>query len=132
TNVLAGEASLYFTSPVAAQPLVRAGRLRQVAVTSAKRFAPLPEVPTLAESGYPEIDIVSWWGLLTPANVPREIVARLHAETVKSMNAPETKDRLAKQGVAVMTNTPDAFAQFIRSEIDKWGRMVKASGARLD
>ncbi|MGH8663344.1 MAG: Bug family tripartite tricarboxylate transporter substrate binding protein [Burkholderiales bacterium] len=132
TNVLAGEASLYFTSPVAAQPLVRAGRLRQVAVTSAKRFAPLPEVPTIAESGYPEIDIVSWWGLLTPANVPREIVARLHAETVKSMNAPETKDRLAKQGVAVMTNTPDAFAQFIRSEIDKWGRMVKASGARLD
>ncbi|MPZ42985.1 MAG: tripartite tricarboxylate transporter substrate binding protein [Betaproteobacteria bacterium] len=132
TNVLAGEASLYFTSPVAAQPLVKAGRLRQVAVTSAKRFAPLPEVPTIAESGYPEIDIVSWWGLLTPANVPSEIVARLHAQTVKSMNAPETKDWLAKQGVAVMTNTPDEFAKFIRSEIDKWGRMVKASGARLD
>ena len=132
TNVLAGEASLYFTSPVAAQPLVKAGRLRQVAVTSAKRFAPLPEVPTIAESGYQEIDIVSWWGLLTPANVPREIIARLHAETVKSMNAPETKDRLARQGVAVMTDTPDEFAQFIRSEIEKWGRMVKASGARLD
>jgi tripartite-type tricarboxylate transporter receptor subunit TctC len=132
TNVLAGEASLYFTSPVAAQPLVRAGRLRQIAVTSAKRFAPLPDVPTIAESGYPEIDIVSWWGLLTPANVPHEIVARLHAETVKAMNAPEMKDRLARQGVAVMTDTPEEFAQFIRSELDKWGRMVKASGARLD
>jgi tripartite-type tricarboxylate transporter receptor subunit TctC len=132
TAVLAGEAALYFTSPVAAQPLVKAGRLRQVAVTSAKRFAPLPQVPTIAESGYPEIDIVSWWGLLTPANVPREIVARLHAETAKAMNAPEMKNRLASQGVAVMTNTPEAFAAFIRSEIEKWGRMVKASGARLD
>jgi tripartite-type tricarboxylate transporter receptor subunit TctC len=132
TNVLAGEASLYFTSPVAAQPLVRAGRLRQVAVTSAKRFAPLPEVPTIAESGYPEIDIVSWWGLLTPANVPQEIIARLHAETVKAMNAPQTRDRLARQGVEVMTDTPDEFARFIRLEIEKWGRMVKASGARLD
>jgi tripartite-type tricarboxylate transporter receptor subunit TctC len=132
TNVLGGEAALYFTSPVAAQPLVQAGRLRQIAVTSAKRFPPLPQVPTIAESGYPQIDIVSWWGLLTPAGVPREIIARLHAETVKSLNASETKDRLAKQGVAVMTNTPDEFATFIRSEIDKWGRMVKASGARLD
>jgi tripartite-type tricarboxylate transporter receptor subunit TctC len=131
-NVLAGEASLYFTSPVAAQPLVKAGRLRQVAVTSARRFAPLPEVPTLAESGYPEIDIVSWWGLLTPVNVPQEIIARLHAETVKAMNAPEMKTRLASQGAAVMTNSPDEFAAFIRSEIGKWGRMVKASGARLD
>jgi tripartite-type tricarboxylate transporter receptor subunit TctC len=75
---------------------------------------------------------VSWWGLLTPANVPREIVARLHAETAKAMNAPEMKNRLATQGVAVMTNTPEEFAAFIRSEIEKWGRMVKASGARLD
>jgi tripartite-type tricarboxylate transporter receptor subunit TctC len=132
TNVLAGEASLYFTSPVAAQPLVSAGRLRQVAVTSAKRFPPLPQVPTIAESGYPEIDIVSWWGLLGPAGMPREIVARLHAETAKAMNEPETKTRLASQGVAVMTNTPEEFAAFIASEIEKWGRMVKASGARLD
>ena len=131
-NVLAGEASLYFTSPVAAQPLVNAGRLRQVAVTSAKRFAPLPEVPTIAESGYPEMDIVSWWGLLTPVNVPQEVIARLHAETVKAMNAPEMKARLASQGVAVMTSTPEEFAAFIRAEIAKWGRMVKASGARLD
>lgn len=132
TNVLAGEASLYFTSPVAAQPLVRAGRLRQVAVTSAQRFAPLPQVPTIAESGYPEIDIVSWWGLLGPAGLSREIVARLHAVTAKAMNEPETKTRLAAQGVAVMTNTPEQFAAFITSEIEKWGRMVKSSGARLD
>jgi tripartite-type tricarboxylate transporter receptor subunit TctC len=131
--VLTGEASLYFTSPVAAQPLVKAGRLRQVAVTSAKRFAPLPEVPTIAEAGYRGIDIVSWWGLLGPAGMPREIVARLHGETVKAMNAPETRDRLSAQGASVMTNrSPEEFGSFIRSEIEKWGRMVKASGARLD
>lgn len=131
-DVLAGHASLYFTSPVAAQPLVKAGRLRQIAVTSGTRFAPLPEVPTIAESGYPEIDLVSWWGLLTPAGVPREIITRLHAETVKAMNAPDLKQRLARQGAAVMTNTPEQFAAFIKSEIGKWGKIVKASGAKVD
>ena len=131
-DVLAGNASLYFTSPVSAQALVKAGRLRQIAVTSASRFPPLPDVPTIAESGYPEIDITSWWGLLTPAGVSRDIVTRLHTETVKAMNTSEMKDRLASQGAAVMTNTPEQFAAFISSEIVKWGRIVKASGARLD
>ena len=131
-DVLAGNASLYFTSPVSAQALVKAGRLRQIAVTSASRFPPLPDVPTIAESGYPEIDITSWWGLLTPAGVSRDIVTRLHGETVKAMNTSEMKDRLASQGAAVMTNTPEQFAAFIKSEIGKWGQIVKASGARLD
>jgi tripartite-type tricarboxylate transporter receptor subunit TctC len=131
-DVLAGHASLYFTSPVAAQPLVKAGRLRQIAVTSAQRFPPLPEVPTLAESGYPQIDITSWWGLLTPAGVAQEIIARLHAVTVKALNSPEVTERLSRQGAAVMTNTPDEFAAFIRSEIERWGRMVHAAGARRD
>jgi tripartite-type tricarboxylate transporter receptor subunit TctC len=132
TAILSGQASLYFTSPVAAQPLVKAGRLRQVAVTSARRFGPLPDVPTIAESGYPQVDITSWWGLLAPAGVPRDIVTRLNAATVKAMNEPAMKERLAAQGVAVMTNTAEQFAAFIRAEMDKWGRMVKASGARVD
>ena len=131
-DVLAGHASLYFTSPVSAQALVQSGRLRQIAVTSAKRFPPLPDVPTIAESGYPEIDITSWWGLLTPAGVSRDIVTRLHTETVKAMNTAEMKDRLTSQGAVVMTNTPEQFAAFIKSEIGKWGQIVKASGARLD
>ncbi len=131
--VLSGEASLYFTSPVAAQPLVKAGRLRQVAVTSAKRFPPLPQVPTVAEAGYRDIDIVSWWGLLGPAGLPRDVVTRLHTATVKAMKAPETASRLSAEGATVMTSgSPEEFATFIRSEIDKWGRMVKASGAKLD
>jgi tripartite-type tricarboxylate transporter receptor subunit TctC len=131
-DLLAGNVAFYFTSPVAAQPLVKAGRLRQLAVTSGKRFPPLPDVPTIAEAGYPEIDLTSWWGLLTPAGVPREIVTRLNADTVKAMNAPEMKERLARQGAAVMTDTPEQFAAFIRTEIVKWGKMVQASGAKVE
>jgi tripartite-type tricarboxylate transporter receptor subunit TctC len=130
-DVMAGHASLYFTSPLSAQPLVKAGRLRQIAVTSAKRFPPLPDVPSVAEAGYP-LDISSWWGLLAPAGVPPDILARVHAETVKALNGADVKDRLAAQGAIVATNTPEQFAAHIKSEIANWARIVKASGARLD
>ncbi|HEV7819623.1 MAG TPA: tripartite tricarboxylate transporter substrate binding protein, partial [Burkholderiales bacterium] len=88
-DVIAGQASLYFTSPVAAQPYVQSGRLRQIAVTSAKRFPPLPDVPAIAESGYRQFDLVSWWGLLAPSAVPQEIIARLHAVATKVLNTPD-------------------------------------------
>ena len=132
TDVIAGHASLYFTSPVAAQPYVQSGRLRQIAVTSAQRFPPLPYVPSIAEAGYPDFDITSWWGLLAPAGIPRDIVARLHTESVTALNAAEMKERLAAQGALVVTNAPDQFASYLKSEIANWGRIVKASGARLD
>ena len=131
-DVIAGHATLYFTSPVAAQPLVQAGRLRQIAVTSRKRFPPLPDVPAIAEAGYPDIDLTSWWGLLAPAGAPADIVERLHAATVKALNAAEVKERLASQGAMVVTSTPGEFAAYIKSEIAKWARIVAASGARLD
>jgi tripartite-type tricarboxylate transporter receptor subunit TctC len=131
-DVIAGQASLYFTSPIAAQPHVQSGRLRQIAVTSAQRFPPLPNVPTVAEAGYKEIDVTSWWGLLGPAGLSAVIVTRLQAETVKALNTTDTKDRLAAQGAAVATNTPEQFAAYIKSEIAKWGRIVRESGARLD
>jgi len=131
-DVVAGQASLYFTSPIAAQPYVQSGRLRQIAVTSAKRFAPLPDVPAVAESGYKDVDIASWWGLLVPAATPRQIVTRLHAETVKVLAQPEMRDRLTSQGAGVVTSTPEEFAAHIKTEIANWGRIVAASGARLD
>jgi tripartite-type tricarboxylate transporter receptor subunit TctC len=131
-DVIAGQASLYFTSPVAAQPYVQSGRLRQIAVTSAKRFPPLPDVPSIAESGYRDFDMTSWWGLLAPAGVPKEIVARLHDESVKALNTAEMKDRLASQGAMVVTDTPEQFAAYIKSEIANWGRIVAVSGARMD
>ena len=131
-DVLAGHASLYFTSPIAAQPFVQSGRLRQIAVTSGKRFPPLPDVPTIAEGGYRDIDMTSWWGLLAPAGTPADIVDKLNAATVKALNSAEVKERLASQGAMVVTNTPNEFAAYIKSEIAKWARIVSASGARLD
>jgi tripartite-type tricarboxylate transporter receptor subunit TctC len=131
-DVIAGQASLYFTSPIAAQPYVQSGRLRQIAVTSAQRFPPLPDVPAIAESGYREFDMTTWWGLLAPAGVPKEIVARLNADAVKALNMPEMKDRLASQGAMVVTDTPEQFAAYIKSEIANWGRIVAVSGARTD
>ena len=131
-DVIAGQAQLYFTSPVSAQPYVQSGRVRQIAVTSAKRFPPLPDVPAVAESGFPGFDISSWWGLLGPAGLPREIVSRLNTETVKAIDSGDTKERLAGQGVMVVTSTPEQFAAHIRSEIANWSRIVAASGARIE
>ena len=132
TDVIAGQVSLYFTSPIAAQPYVQSGRLRQLAVTSTQRFPPLPDVPTIAEAGYHDYEITSWWGLLAPAGVPKEILARVHAEAVKVLNTAEMKERLAGQGALVVTNTPEQFAAFIKTEIANWGRIVAVSGARMD
>jgi tripartite-type tricarboxylate transporter receptor subunit TctC len=131
-DVIAGQAQLYFTAPVSAQPYALSGRVRQIAVTSAKRFALLPDVPSVAEAGFPGFDIASWWGLLGPAALPKDIVARLNAETIKGIDGGDTKDRLAGQGVMVATNTPEQFAAYIRSEIANWGRIVAASGARIE
>lgn len=131
-DVIAGQVSFYFTSPIAAQPFVQAGRLRQVAVTSARRFPALPQVPSIAESGFKDIDIVSWWGLLAPAGVPADIVGRLHAATTKALDSPETKDRLASQGAMAVADTPGEFAAYIKAEIANWAKIVSASGARLD
>ena len=131
-DVIAGHVSYYFTSPVSAQPFVAAGRLRQVAVTSAKRFPPLPDVPAIAESGYRDIDMVAWWGLLAPVGTPAEIINRLHAPAVKALNAPDLKERLASQGAMVYTDTPAEFGAYIKSEIANWAKVVAASGAHLD
>lgn len=131
-DVIAGHAQLYFAPPIAAQPHVKSGRLRQVAVSSAQRFPPLPEVPTIAESGFPGFDITSWWGLLAPAGLPKDRLARLHAETLKAVEQPDTRQRLTTQGIRVVTGTPEQFAAYIRSEIDNWRRIVTASGAQIE
>jgi tripartite-type tricarboxylate transporter receptor subunit TctC len=127
TDVVAGNASLYFTSPISAQPFVQAGRLRMVAVTSAKRSLSLPDVPAIAEAGFPEFDLVSWWGVLTPAGVSRDIVARLNSEIIRVLGLPDVKQRYANLGADAVTNTPEQFAAYIRSEIAKWARVVKES-----
>jgi len=111
---------------------VRAGRLRALAVTSATRSAAVPDLPTVAESGFPEFEASSWFGLLGPAELPREIVLKLRAEVVRSLQIPEIRSKLVAQGADPVASTPEEFADYMRSETVKWAKVVKASGAKAD
>ena len=101
-------------------------------VTSARRTATLPDVPTIAESGLPGYEVTNWYGVMVPAGVPKDILARLHTEIVRILQLPDVRQRFAGEGGDVAPNTPEQFAAFIRSEIAKWGKAVKDSGARVD
>ncbi|MBC7780408.1 MAG: tripartite tricarboxylate transporter substrate binding protein [Proteobacteria bacterium] len=130
TDVVAGHAHLYFTSPISAQPFVKGGRLRRVAVTSLKRSSSMPDIPTVAEAGFADFDVVSWWGILTPAGASKELIARLHAEIIKALALPEIRAKFAEQGADPASSTPEQFAAYIQSEIAKWGRLIKELGVK--
>ena len=132
TGLLGGEIAIYVSSIPPALPFMKAGRLKAIGVTSAKRTATLPDVPTIAESGLPGYEVTNWYGVMVPAGVPKDILARLHTEIVRILQLPEVRQRFAGEGGDVAPNTPEQFAAFIRSEIAKWGRAVKDSGARVD
>ena len=132
TDVVAGHAQLYFTAPISAQPFVKGGRLRMVAVTTAKRSPSLPDVPTVAESGYPGMDVASWWALLAPAGTPKDVIARLHTETVKILGTSDMRERLAAQGADAAPGSPEQLGAYIKSEIANWAKMVKTSGVKID
>jgi tripartite-type tricarboxylate transporter receptor subunit TctC len=108
---------------------VRAGRLRALAVTSKTRSAAVPEIPTVAESGFPEFEASSWFGLLGPAELPREIVVKLQAEVARALNVPELRAKLLQQGADPVGSTPEEFAAYMRAETAKWAKVVRASGA---
>jgi len=131
-DVVAGHAQLYFTSPLSAQSFVKAGRLRMVAVTSAHRSPSLPDVPTVAESGYPGIDVTSWWGLLAPAGTSQEVVTRLNSAAVRILSTAEMRERLAGQGADAAPTSPEQLASYIKAEIAGWAKMVKLTGVRID
>ncbi len=111
---------------------VRAGKLRALAVTSLERSASSPDVPTIAELGYPDFEASSWFGLLGPADLPREIANKLQAEVARIIRIPEIREKLVQQGADPVGSTPDQFAAYIRAETAKWAKVVKASGARAD
>jgi tripartite-type tricarboxylate transporter receptor subunit TctC len=111
---------------------VRAGRLRALAVTSKSRSAAVPDIPTVAESGFPEFEASSWFGMLGPADMPREIVTKLRTEVVRVLKIPEIRDRLIAQGADPVGSTPEEFAAYIRTETAKWAKVVKTSGARAE
>jgi tripartite-type tricarboxylate transporter receptor subunit TctC len=132
TALLAGEVQMMFSTlpPVLAQ--VRAGKVRAIAVTGAKRTAAAPEVPTIAESGLPGYEATGWWGILMPGKTPPAIVASLNAEIVKTLNADSTKAQLAREGIEAAGGTPAQFAAHIRAEGLKWAPIIKAANIQGD
>lgn len=131
-DVIAGHIEVYFGAMVSVLPHVKSARLRPLGVTSLKRVPAAPEVPTLDEQGLKGFETGSWFGMAVPAATPREIVAKLHAEAVRAIAAPDLRERLSAEGAEFVGDTPEQFTAFVRSEIVKWGRAVKASGAKAE
>lgn len=130
--LLAGEVSALFNNIIAAVPQVQAGRVRPLGVTSSRRSAAVPEVPTIAESGVPGFEAIAWFGLFAPAGTPRAIVAKLSREVARILKLPEIHDRLSGQGAEPVGSSPDEFSAVIRSDIAKWGKVVKAARVVAD
>jgi len=130
--LVGGELGFMFSSTTAAVAHIKSRRLRALAVTGPARFHELPEIPTVAEAGVTGFVITGWFGFLAPAATPREIVARLGAEIAKTTREPAVRERFASLGTVPVESSPEAFGVFLRSEMAKWARVVKASGARPD
>ena len=129
--LLTNEADLLFANPGVFMPHLKAGRLRPIGIASAQRISILPDVPTLAESGYPGFESASWYGLAAPARTSPKIINFLHAETVKVLSDPDIIARLALDGAIPVGNTPQAFARELREETDKWAQVIKAAGIKM-
>ena len=132
TDVIGGQVQLYMSSVPTLIGHIKSGKLRALAVTSAQRVDDLPLVPTVAESGYKGFEAVTWFGLLGPARLPAPVVASLNSELNKALASPDLRKKLEDQGLTVQAGSPDQFLKLMRSDIEKWGRVVKASGARAD
>ena len=132
TALISGEVSVGFPGSSAALPHVKSGKLRGLAVTSARRSPIIPDVPTIVEAGVPGYEASPWYGLMVPARTPPEIISRLHAESVKALNRPDVKERFGATDLEPTGSTPEQFGAHIRSEIEKWGKIVKATGLRPD
>ncbi|MBI3057602.1 MAG: tripartite tricarboxylate transporter substrate binding protein [Betaproteobacteria bacterium] len=129
--MLSGEVDMVTSTLPATIPLVNSGRVRALAVLAPQRAATLPQIPTSAEAGMPEVVVGTWYGLLAPAGVKPAIIERLNAEVAKVMNTPETKNKLAQIGQDVATSTPAEFGKFVRAEYEKWGRVIKEADIRV-
>jgi tripartite-type tricarboxylate transporter receptor subunit TctC len=131
TDLLAGQVTFMFANVLSAQPHVQGGKLRALAITTAKRSAITPNIPTVAET-YPGYESGSWYGLMVPAGTPKEAVARLHDAVTRAMQLPEIREKFIAQGAEPLGGSPADAAAYMRSEVAKWGKVVKASGARVD
>ena len=130
--LLSGETPLAFPSTPSAIQYIRSGRMRALGVSTAQRVASLPEVPTIAEAGVKGYDAETWYGLAVPARVPKELVARLHAETTRAFAQPEVRERLDAMGYTVRTSSPEEFGAFMRSEVAKWAKVIATTKMKAD
>ena len=131
-ELVAGQVLVMFNNILPAMPQIKSGRLRALAVTTAKRSAAMPELPTIAESGYAGFEASSWQGIVTIAGTPQPVMRRLHAEIVKALQSPEAKSQIGGQGSEIVANTPQEFTGFIQQELDKWSKVIKTAAVRAD
>lgn len=132
TDLIAGQISLTITGVPSLYPQVKGGRLRALGVASTRRLSILPELPTIAEAGLPGYEATAWLGLLAPAKTPKEIITRLNTELVKILRQADVLARFASDGVEPDGNTPEEFAAFIKTEVDRWATVIKAAGLRVE
>ena len=132
TDLIPGQVPAMFNNPVNAVPQVKSNNLRALAVTGAKRLSLLPDIPTIAESGYPGFETRTWYGLFGPAGMPADIVRRLHADTDKVMRMPEVANNLVAQGWDIAVSPPDQFSVVLQSELDRWSAVVKRAGIKAN
>ena len=132
TALVGGEAQMMFSNLLTSMPHVRSGRLRVLAVSTAKRSPQMPDLPTIAESGVPGYDVTPWYGILGPARLPPAIVAKWNKEVARIVVLPEMKERFVTQGIDLTSSTPEAFAALIKADVPRWRKIVKDSGAKAD
>lgn len=132
TDLVGGQLDVMFDNLPSALGLVQSGKLRALAITSRERVPQLPEVPTAAESGLPDMVVDAWVGVMAPANLPKPILNSLHQAITKSVANPQVRDKLQERGVTIRTSRPDEFLAYVKSENDKWSRVVKLSGAQAN
>ncbi len=131
-DLLAGHVQVMFSGMSSVMPHIKTGKLRPLATTGAQRSPATPEVPTIAESGFPGFEATAWYGVLAPAGTPQAIVGRLHDEIVRALKLPDVKGRLESVGFELVGGTPEAFGAYIKAEIGKWAKVVKASNIRAE
>lgn len=132
SDIIAGHIEVYFGAMVSTLPHARSNRLRALGVTSLKRVDAAKDIPTLDEQGLKGYETGSWFGMAVPTGTPQAIITKLHAESTKALQAPDLRDRMVAEGAEFVGDTPAQFTAYIRSELDKWGKAVKASGAKVD